>query len=129
MFNDLTVFRTASAMAAHAGRRQAVIARNIANADTPGYKSRDLPDFQQLAQAGPDGFQLRATRADHLNGARGAALEPTAFERAVPPDPNGNTVVLEEELMMAADVRRQHDRALAIYRSAMDILRTSIRVR
>ncbi|QDU49718.1 flagellar basal body rod protein FlgB [Gimesia panareensis] len=39
-------------MAAFAERRQEVLAGNIANIDTPGYKMRDLPvaDFQQALQ-------------------------------------------------------------------------------
>lgn len=130
MFANIEVFRTAGAMAAHAGHRQAVLARNVANADTPGYKARDLPAFQKTMTTQPGRFDLRATRAGHLNGTPASAPpRAAAFERAGAPDPNGNTVVLEEELMHAADVRRDHDRALAIYRSALDILRTSIRVR
>ena len=47
MFSNLTVFKTAHAMAVHAGARQALIAQNVANADTPGYRARDLPSFAE----------------------------------------------------------------------------------
>jgi len=40
--------------------------------------------------------------------------------------PNGNSVSVEKELLKAAQVQSQHDRALAVYKSAMTILRTSI---
>jgi len=45
MHEKLTVFQIAGRMAAHAGRRQTVLAQNVANADTPGYRAMDLPDF------------------------------------------------------------------------------------
>ena len=48
MFSNLTVFQTAHAMSVHAGARQALIAQNVANADTPGYRARDLPAFDQI---------------------------------------------------------------------------------
>ena len=40
--------------------------------------------------------------------------------------PNGNTVSLEDEMVKAADVRHQHELALAVYSSALNILRTSL---
>ena len=50
MFYDLNVFKTAYAMATHAGQRQAVIARNMANADTPGYQTRDIESFKTASK-------------------------------------------------------------------------------
>ena len=41
-------------------------------------------------------------------------------------DPNGNSVAIEDEILRSVDAKRQHDRALAIYRSSLNILRTSI---
>ena len=42
------------------------------------------------------------------------------------PSPNGNSVSLEAEMVKTAEVRHEHEMSLGIYRSAMDILRTSI---
>ena len=39
----LNVLQLASGLMAHASARQRVIAENVAHADTPGYKARDLP--------------------------------------------------------------------------------------
>ena len=124
MFSDLNVLRLAHAMATHAGQRQGVIASNIAQADTPGYKARDIPDFaDSLRRGGAD--RMRATRAGHLDApGPGQAWA----ERAVdgPTDPNGNSVSLELQMMQAAEVKSQHDRAIAIYRTSLGILRTSL---
>ncbi len=129
MFENLMIFRTAGHMAAHAGRRQALLSQNVANADTPGYRAMDVPDFADIAGQNVPSSHMRASRASHMQGVSGQHKTAPVFERAGPADPNGNTVALDQELMFAVEARREHDRALAIYRSALDVLRTSIRVR
>lgn len=122
MFQNLDVFRTAMAMARHAGQQQAYSAQNIAHADTPGYRARDMPDFSEGLRDGLMG--QRATRSAHLNGSTVRGAEPA--ERRAALDPNGNTVSLEQEMVKAVRAKSQHDRALAIYRSNLNILRASL---
>ncbi|PCH74986.1 MAG: flagellar basal body rod protein FlgB [Rhodobacteraceae bacterium] len=126
MFTDLNVFRTAAAMATHAGERQAVIAQNMANSDTPGYKARDLVPFQDVIKNSGTGAGMRASRAGHLNGmsSDGSAWE--TFTPNATSDPNGNTVSIENEMLNGVEVKRQHDLALAIYKSSLSILRNSL---
>ncbi|EEW26594.1 FlgB family protein [Rhodobacter ferrooxidans] len=123
MFEKLDVVRMAQAMAAHAGARQEVIARNVANADTPGFKAQDLPDFAETYQAGEGA--MRATRPGHITAPDLASL-PVPRTANGSASPNGNTVSLESEMVKAVEVRQQHDMALAIYRNSSDILRTSL---
>ncbi|SNR49874.1 FlgB family protein [Puniceibacterium sediminis] len=124
MFQNLEIFKTAMAMARHAGTQQGVTAQNIANADTPGYRGHDVMGFAQMMDrhSGPD--QLRATRAAHLMGQ--TATEIPTTERRESADPNGNTVSIETEMLTAVEARREHDTSLAIYRSNLNILRTSL---
>ncbi|MEM9966519.1 MAG: FlgB family protein [Pseudomonadota bacterium] len=127
MFEKLEVFRIAAAMAQHAGQKQAVVAQNVANADTPGYRARDLPAFQTIFQSPTHMNQPRATRARHLNSAQQVPGVIAVFEEKNPASPNGNQVSLEAEILKSVSAKRQHDRALAIYKSALGILRTSMR--
>jgi flagellar basal-body rod protein FlgB len=123
MFENLDVFRLSHALARHAGARQAVVAQNMANADTPDYAARDIAPFSAYLDAPPG---MRATRPGHLFGQGGPQpFEPHA-ERGTARDPNGNSVSLETEMLRAVDVQRQHGRALAIYRSGLTVLRTAI---
>lgn len=127
MFEKLEIFRMAQAMALNASARQAVIAENVAQADTPGYKARDIASFAETYRANADPMPLRATRAGHFVE-RAEALTPR-FK--VAPDagnesPNGNTVSLETEMVKAAEVRQQHEMAISIYKSSLGILRTSL---
>ena len=124
MFEKLEIVRMAQAMAAHAGARQAEVARNIANADTPGYRAQDLQPFSSLYEGGTGG--MRATRSAHLGQGQAAAFE--AGERVVSgtATPNGNSVSLEAEMVKAVEIRQQHEMALAIYRNSSSILRSSL---
>ncbi len=133
MFQTLDVFRTAMAMARHAGAAQAASAQNIANADTPGYRGVDLPDFAETL--GQTAGAMRATRAGHfgaghfvghLGGQSLSAPPPDFVERRGTEDPNGNTVSIEVEMLGAVDAQRAHERALSIYRSNLTLLRTSL---
>ena len=127
MFENLNVFRMASAMARHAGQRQAIVAQNVAHADTPDYVSRDIPDFRNTYLPSSAGSGLRATRARHLHGVLGGDAVPATFEIRDQATPNGNQVSLETEMLKSVDAKRQHDRALAIYRTALNVLRSSLR--
>jgi flagellar basal-body rod protein FlgB len=123
MFEKLELTAMAQAMSARAGARLGIIARNIANADTPGYKAMDLPDFAETyaETAG----SLRATRAGHLDGSA-AGFDPDIRRSNSAGAPNGNSVSLEQEMVKAAAVRQDHEMALAIYRTSSDIVRASL---
>jgi len=127
MLEKLEIMRLAQAMAQHAGARQVAIAQNIANADTPGYKSRDVISFAKAYQSGNIRYDQRATREGHLTGGTNLAA-PELSIRAVQDaqSPNGNTVSLEAEMMRASEVKHQHDMALTIYQTSLGILRTSL---
>lgn len=122
---NLTILNTASAMAAHASERHGVIARNIAHADTPGYRTQDLKDFadsyREVKTSG-----LRSTRDDHAFGVhRGLDLRAETV-MDTPVAPNGNSVSLEQEMIRMAENRHQHELALSVYKTSMSILRTSL---
>ncbi len=124
MFDNLEIMRMASGLAKHASARQDIVARNIANADTPDYRARDAVAFEELYQSGME-QGMRATRTRHLSpgdAAGGVRL----FELPGESSPNGNTVSLETEMMRSAEVRHQHDMATSIYKTSLDILRTSL---
>lgn len=124
MFEKLQIFQMAHAMGQHAGARQSVLARNMANADTPGYQARDIAPFAQTYQNG-GGFAPRATRPGHMGERAGGYAVEVRDAADSETDPNGNSVSLEQEMLKAVDVKRQHDRSLAIYKSALTVLRSA----
>ncbi len=126
MFERLNVFNIAYSMATHAGKRQALVSENIANADTPGYHAKDIKPFTEVFAAGETQRDMVATRGSHLHGADGSGFDWAVQEDRSNLDPNDNSVSVEEQILNGVEAKRQHDRALAIYRSSMNILRASL---
>ena len=125
MFQGLNVFKVAHAMAIHAGQRQAVVSQNIANSDTPGYKAQDIQRFADIHRADA-ASGMRASRVGHMNNTEAGSTALLTFATDAATDPNGNSVSVELELLKGVESKRQHDRAIAIYKSSLNVLRTSL---
>lgn len=89
-------------------QRTAVLANNLANADTPGFKARDIDFRAALAAAGGAGgaLPMAQTSALHLatagapGGVTGAAAGALRYRVPLAPSLDGNTV--EPQLEQAA---------------------------
>lgn len=122
---NLTLLRLASSLAAHATARQTVVSENIAQADTPGYRARDIADFSETLES--PSMAARTTRPGHMPfGTEAGGFEAREIAAFGAETPNGNSVSLEDQMMRAADVRQSHDLALGVYRKSMDILRAGL---
>lgn len=85
-------------------RRAEVLANNLANADTPHYKARDI-DFakaleQRVAGERQPRFTLNTTSDKHLDGMAMIALDDLLYRTPNQPSVDGNTV--EEQVEHAA---------------------------
>ena len=125
---DVGILRLASEAANHATARQSVIAENMANSDTPGYRAKDIVSFADTIHTKPNiSAHFRPVRAGHIpfetyaNGYR--ADEQSAFATETP---NGNNVSVEDQMVRAAEVKHQHELALGVYQKSMNILRASL---
>lgn len=121
MIQNMTIFQLASGMARHASERQDIVAENVANADTPGFKARDLVPFAE-SFAAESALGLRGTRPAHFTHRTETVFtSPFGVE-----SPNGNTVSIESEMMRMTEIRQEHDMAIGIYQKSLQILRTSL---
>jgi flagellar basal-body rod protein FlgB len=107
--------------------RQRVIAQNVANSDTPGYMARDLKtptDFAAALRQGGGGVQMVRTSAMHIAPARSNVEH---FQAADAPDSettlDGNSVVVEEQMLKMAESRMAYDAAIGFYQKSMQMLR------
>lgn len=103
--------------------RTSVIAENIANADTPNYRAKDLkaPDFSASVA------KMRASDPRHLQ-AGGAAM--TAQSVAAPDAEaslSGNRVSLETQMMKLSETRMDYQLASSVYRKGLDMIRLAVR--
>ena len=109
---DLTLFAIASQRNHWLATRSAAIADNIANADTPGFKARDVPSFEAALTSSA---AVMRTDPKHLAptqfGARAVDLVARATDAT---KHSGNTVSLESELTNLGEVRSQHSAVTGI---------------
>lgn len=88
------------------GRRAEVLANNIANADTPNFKARDIDFAAVLAGEIDNSYELSLDRTSV--GHQDAFLSPDTaadlmFRTATQPSVDGNTVELQEEMARYTD--------------------------
>ncbi|AUH33618.1 FlgB family protein [Paracoccus tegillarcae] len=126
MFERIELVQMARAMTDHAAQRQKVVARNIANADTPGFAARDVTPFGESYRGGQGDNGLRGTNPRHLTTPFWSSGTARVTVDDAQPSPNGNSVSIEAEMIKTAELRGQHELSVGIYRSALDIMRTSI---
>ncbi|HNX96374.1 MAG TPA: flagellar basal body rod protein FlgB [Candidatus Aminicenantes bacterium] len=79
-------------------QRNALIASNVANVDTPGYKSQDLA-FTQVLDGETDRLALRRTDPRHLPAETGAGAGNEVVESTAPARADGNNVNIEDEMI------------------------------
>lgn len=82
-------------------QRTELLANNLANADTPNFKARDV-DFREVLQqasSATGGGELRRTNERHLDGGSGTGLDGASLYYRVPSQPSldGNTVDVDLE--------------------------------
>ena len=107
-------------------QRMKLIASNLANADTPGYRAQDIDfnaalDAARLQREGLPGTGLAATRESHLSDAIATGQAPFQFTRqASQPSLDGNTVDPDAE-------RAAYGRAALEYRASLSFLESKVR--
>ncbi len=111
---------------AWADQRQAVLAQNIANANTPGYQPHDLQSFAAaLDGAGAVVAPVR-TQPNHLTGTTTATAPNEVVDRTHPQSPDGNAVVLDEQLVKVAETDTTHALVTTIYRTYIGMISTAL---
>jgi flagellar basal-body rod protein FlgB len=117
---QIGLFDLAERRLAWADRRQGLLAQNIANANTPGYRPRDLKPF---AAALAGAVAPVRTQASHLTGAAGAG-QPMAAETEQRPAaraPDGNAVALDDQLIKVANTETTHALVTTIYKKYLGL--------
>ncbi len=116
-------------------QRQEVIAQNVANADTPDYPSRDLKafDFKNVIRQNRPKTQrvaVNLTKPTHIPGSQGQNSSPFKeidARRPYETAPDGNQVVLEEQMIKMNETVTNHHLITQIYRKQLAMFRTVTR--
>jgi flagellar basal-body rod protein FlgB len=87
-------------------QRQSVIAANIANANTPGYKAKDVESFDDVMRKS---LQMSVTNAEHMRPPdEGTTLDQDNDSTHAEVLVSGNDVSLEDEFLKSGDVMRSY---------------------
>jgi|TARA_B100001063_G_C16720814_1_gene533461 flagellar basal-body rod protein FlgB len=73
------------------GKRAEILANNLANSDTPGFKARDMNFQAQLAKETQSGMSMTATNSAHMSGSNNNN-NGLLFRNPTQPSIDGNTV-------------------------------------
>lgn len=111
--------------------RQELLASNIANADTPNYKARDVDFASALrnAMAGaPAELPAVKTLPMHLEGSSGASLmgAPVMYRKPVQPSADGNTVDMDVERAQFADNALRYEASVMFVNAKLKGILTAI---
>lgn len=128
--NKIPILGMLSQKMAWLGKRQRVLAENVANANTPGYKARDLerPDFLKMAKAASNGrLGLATKRAGHMAGG-GAATVGTIDAQSSPTGatPSGNSVDLPTEMMKMGEAQMEYATATSLYQKHVKLIKIAL---
>ena len=113
------------------GQRQNVLAQNIANLNTPGYRALDLRESDFARMVG------RSHRKLTLASTGGAALGSGGLQSGKPYDvvpdptpaettPSGNGVMLEDQLMKVADTQADYQATISLYKKHLALIRLAL---
>jgi flagellar basal-body rod protein FlgB len=112
-------------------QRQQLIAENIANASTPGYRPRDVDTAgfeRMLASASRGGGPVMArTSPLHMSAGGGSPEVSIVTRDDSETTMDGNAVVLEEQMARAAETRTAFETGLALYQKGLELLRLASR--
>jgi flagellar basal-body rod protein FlgB len=110
--------------------RQSLLAENVANAETPGYRGRDLKAFgfeEHVKNLSTAKIATRATQPTHITvsgtGADGfGARDMNNFEIT----PEGNGVTLEDEMMKVTSNQLDYQTITAVYMRSLRIIKSAL---
>jgi flagellar basal-body rod protein FlgB len=107
--------------------RQSVIAGNIANANTPGFRARDITPFAEVLTATK--LEMSATRRGHMLPVDQASIGPGDLRRAASWDVvhSGNSVSMEKELMKSSGVNTAYSMNTGVLKAFQRMLASASR--
>jgi flagellar basal-body rod protein FlgB len=140
-FGKLPLFSMLSERLTWLGKRQQVLAQNIANADTPGFRAQDVksPDFKGMLRGGGPGTPrpslagpgaaagLSATHVKHMTAPLGSSPTYKVVEdKSTDVSLSGNSVGLEEQVLKVTKTAMDHQLTVNLYRKHIAMIKMAL---
>jgi len=131
--STLNVFRVATMKMGWLSERQGVLAQNIANADTPDYRAKDLkaPSFSKTMSNGNHNHSVKMvqTAKGHMIAPINSMDSRLIKERnkdVYEVSPNKNAVIMEEQLIKISESSMNFKLASSIYSKNLSMFRMAL---
>ncbi|MFD1744825.1 flagellar basal body rod protein FlgB [Rhizobium helianthi] len=116
----IQLFDLASRQAEWLSIRQQVVAGNIANANTPEFKAKDITPFSAVLNNA--GMTMARTNPAHLSGNSldsriDVSVEEETLNQEIGVQESGNTVSLAQELSKSGEIKRQYELSTNLVKS------------
>ena len=96
--------------------RQSVVAQNVANVNTPGYKGLDVEPFEAVMNA--TGIEMRKTQTRHLTPKGGTGSDAQTEENGKwQVVHSGNSVSLEEQMLKSGEISGAYARNTGVMKT------------
>jgi flagellar basal-body rod protein FlgB len=129
MFEDLTLFAMAQRSMDYLSRRQSVLSENVANANSPHYKVKDLAPLSFKDLMAPPAQAVRATTTNPMHVS--PEVTPVRFEtisekRPTESKPDGNQVQVEDQMQKIGAVKGDYELAVNLMMKHISMLKTAL---
>ncbi len=114
---------------AYLAEKQDVLAHNISNADTPGFKAKQLRDldFKKLARVEARRLEVRATSPHHMKGSKpNNDFRVDTQRKTHETTPVENSIALEEQMAMMSNNQFEYTQTTNLYKKTADMFKTAI---
>lgn len=132
---NLALFKAIGAKMDFLGQRQRVISQNVSNADTPGFRPKDikeadfgkvLKNITQETNSVPT-VSLAATREGHVGSNTDVNVDdPRKQKQTYEVAPVGNAVIMEEQLLKAGRTVMDYNLMTNLYQKNTGLIRTAL---
>jgi flagellar basal-body rod protein FlgB len=137
-FTTIPMFSVLRSSMSWLEQRQKLLAQNVANASMPGYKAKDLEDLDfssalAAVDGGTGGHRSHSGHADgggqsNRSGRTSGGIR-ISESHGSETSPDGNSVVLEEQMMKVAETQLQFEAAASLYQKGLNLIRIASRSR
>lgn len=124
----IQLFALASRQAEWLSVRQEVVATNIANANTPQYRAKDITSFNSVLNETQVG--MARTHPGHLAASQYSqdiAVRENELDNEIGVQESGNTVALADELSKTGEIKRQYELSTGLVKSFHSMMLLTVR--
>ncbi|ATN33022.1 flagellar basal-body rod protein FlgB [Rhizobium sp. ACO-34A] len=126
----IQLFDLASRQAQWLSVRQEVVATNIANANTPKFRAKDVTPFDSELKSASAGMAMARTQPGHMEasviGNGKVEIDEPEVNNEIGTQESGNTVALSTEVAKMGEVKRQFELNTQLIRAMQNMMLTAV---